>query len=29
MLYVGTTLHYFDKHWESALATMNTARLSF
>lgn len=28
MLYVGTTLHYFDKHWESALATMNTARLS-
>lgn len=28
MLYVGTRLHYFDKHWDSALATMNTARLS-
>jgi hypothetical protein len=28
MLYVGTQLHYFDKHWDSALATMNTARLS-
>lgn len=28
MLYVGTKLHYFDKHWDSALATMNTARLA-
>lgn len=28
MLYVGTRLHYFDKHWDSAVTTMNTARLS-
>ena len=28
MLYVGTKRHYFDKHWDSALETMKTARLS-
>lgn len=27
MLYVATKLHYFDKHWGQALATMRSARV--
>jgi len=28
MMYVATSLYYFDKHWESALATMNSAKIA-